>query len=163
MTKKSEFEKLLSETKLEINEVLDEKYSNENVSQIKQFDNIVLNQEDIDEEVSEDQLEWYRPGIQISILNKLKKIKRDYDFKEGAIDLHGENIKTAQLNINQHLEKCFYNNIRQILIITGKGTESISPLKKLVFVMLKKCPIVEAFCLATNHGGNGAFYVQIKN
>ena len=40
MTKKSEFEKLLSETKLEINEVLDEKYSSENVSQIKQFDNI---------------------------------------------------------------------------------------------------------------------------
>ena len=34
MTKKSEFEKLLSETKLEINEVLDEKYSSENVSQL---------------------------------------------------------------------------------------------------------------------------------
>ena len=61
------------------------------------------------------------------------------------------------------MEKCFISGIKQILIITGKGTAEISPLKKLVFMMLKKYSIVEAFCLATNHGGSGAFYVQIKN
>ncbi len=163
MSKKSEFEKLLAETELEMDDILQEKCSEDNISQKGKFNVININQIEFDKEVVEEPLEWYRPGIQISVLNKLKKIKRSYDFREGKIDLHGETINSAQLNINQHIEKCFINGIKQILIITGKGTDEISPLKKLVFMMLKKYSIVEAFCLATNHGGSGAFYVQIKN
>ncbi len=163
MSKKSEFEKLLAETELEMDDILQEKCSEDNISQKGKFNVININQIEFDKEVVEEPLEWYRPGIQISVLNKLKKIKRSYDFREGKIDLHGETINSAQLNINRHMEKCFISGIKQILIITGKGTAEISPLKKLVFIMLKKYSIVEAFCLATNHGGSGAFYVQIKN
>ena len=164
MDKNNEFKKLLSEMEISVDDILNEKSLYDNTSQKKEFTPVSIKQEELEDEMHDNVLEFKNQGVQQGILNKLKRIKRDYDFKEGRIDLHGENIQTAQLKINNHLKKCFNNNIRYLLIITGKGaSQKISPLKKLVFVMLRKYSIVNAFCSANNHGGSGAFYVQIKN
>ena len=164
MDKNNEFKKLLSEMEISVDDILNEKSLCDNTTQKKEFTPVSIKREELEDEMHDDVLEFKNQGVQQSILNKLKRIKRDYDFKEGRIDLHGETIQTAQLKINNHLKKCFDKNIRYLLIITGKGTsQKISPLKKLVFVMLRKYSIVDAFCGANNHGGSGAFYVQIKN
>ena len=174
----SEFEKLLDETGINVDEVLSQKGLLENSILKKGFKPVYLGEEELREELPDIILEYKGQGIQQYILDKLMRTRRNYNFKEGRIDLHGETIQTAQIKINTHLEKCYKMSIKHLLIITGKGARNqtlykgveirqkgdiLSPLKILVFIMLRKFSIVEAACYAKNHGGNGAFYVQIKN
>ena len=162
--KLSEFEKLFAKTGINIDEVLSQKGLLEDPILKKEFKPIYLDKEELREETFNIAVGYKGQGVQQNILDKLMKTKRNYEFKEGRIDLHGENTKTAQTKINTHLEKCYKMGIKNLLIITGKGSaETLSPLKKLVFVMLKKSSIVEAVCYAKNHGGTGAFYVRIRN
>ncbi|MEC9205597.1 MAG: Smr/MutS family protein [Pseudomonadota bacterium] len=162
--KLSEFKKLLDESGINIDEVLSQKGLIKNSILKKEFKPVYLNEEELQQELPDIITGYKNQGVQQNILEKLMKTKRNYNFKEGEIDLHGETVQTAQMKINNHIEKCYKMNINYLLIITGKGSsETLSPLKKLVFIMLKKFLIVEAVCYAKNHGGSGAFYVQIKN
>ena len=111
MDKNNEFKKLLSEMEISVDDILNEKSLYDNTSQKKEFTPVSIKQEELEDEMYDDVLEFKNQGVQQGILNKLKRIKRDYDFKEGRVDLHGENIQTAQLKINNHLKKCFNNNI----------------------------------------------------
>jgi len=159
-----EFEKLLAKEGIDINDALEKKDLFEIPFSKKELEPVNVSKEELQQNLSDDSSEFKNQGIQQNVLDKLIKIKRTYEFNQGEIDLHGENIQTAQMKINEHLKKCYIKNIKYLLIITGKGSEGkTSPLRKLVCIMLKKFPIVEAFCYAKNHGGYGAFYVQIKN
>ena len=40
------------------------------------------------------------------------------------IDLHGYTLEEANIKINEFIEKCFFNNVKKINIITGKGLRS---------------------------------------
>ena len=102
MDKNNEFKKLLSEMEISVDDILNEKSLYDNTSQKKEFTPVSIKQEELEDEMHDDVLEFKNQGVQQGILNKLKRIKRDYDFKEGRIDLHGENIQTAQLKINNH-------------------------------------------------------------
>ena len=41
-----------------------------------------------------------------------------------SIDLHGYTLDQANQTINQFIEKCYYENVTRINIITGKGLSS---------------------------------------
>ena len=41
-----------------------------------------------------------------------------------TIDLHGLSLENANKVINDFINKCFYNNINRIIVVTGKGLRS---------------------------------------
>ena len=57
--------------------------------------------------------------------NKDKEIQKDQkNFKKKSIDLHGYTLENANKAINDFVNKCYLEGIRNIKIITGKGSRS---------------------------------------
>ena len=105
-------------------------------------------------------------GISASQADKLKKGKIR---PERTIDLHGFTQLRAHSYINEELIKCHRNNIRSILIITGKkfgkmGAEGV--LKKEVPKWLNLSPLKEIILMTSwatpRDGGEGALYVLLR-
>ena len=66
-------------------------------------------------------------------LFKKGKIKPD-----GVIDLHGYSLKVGKQNLESYILKSYENNLRNILVITGKGLNNQGVLKKEVPVWLEE-------------------------
>ena len=95
---------------------------------------------------------------------------------ERQIDLHGLNRDEAQDALAQFITKAFQQNIRMLLVITGKGATSINPehwmedkrgiLKEKLPQWLKLSPLNEMVLqhheARPRHGGAGAFYVYLR-
>ena len=105
-------------------------------------------------------------GISASQAEKLKKGKIR---PERTIDLHGFTQFRAHSYINDEIIKCYKNNIRSILIITGKkfgkmGAEGV--LKKEVPKWLNLSPLKEVILMTSwatpRDGGEGALYVLLR-
>ena len=105
-------------------------------------------------------------GISASQAEKLKKGKIR---PERTIDLHGFTQFRAHSYINDEIIKCYKNNIRSILIITGKkfgkmGAEGV--LKKEVPKWLNLSPLKEIILMTSwatpRDGGEGALYVLLR-
>ena len=105
-------------------------------------------------------------GISASQADKLKKGKIR---PERTIDLHGFTQFRAHSYINDEIIKCYKNNIRSILIITGKkfgktGAEGV--LKKEVPKWLNLSPLKEIILMTSwatpRDGGEGALYVLLR-
>ena len=105
-------------------------------------------------------------GISASQAEKLKKGKIR---PERTIDLHGFTQFRAHSYINDEIIKCYKNNIRSILIITGKkfgkmGAEGV--LKKEVPKWLNLSPLKEVVLMTSwatpRDGGEGALYVLLR-
>jgi DNA-nicking Smr family endonuclease len=57
--------------------------------------------------------------------NKDKEIQKDQkNFKKKSIDLHGYTLENANKAINDFVNKCYLEGIRNIKVITGKGSRS---------------------------------------
>jgi len=57
--------------------------------------------------------------------NKDKEIQKDQkNFKKKSIDLHGYTLENAYKAINDFVNKCYLEGIRNIKVITGKGSRS---------------------------------------
>jgi len=57
--------------------------------------------------------------------NKDKEIQKDQkNFKKKSIDLHGYTLENANKAINDFVNKCYLEEIRNIKVITGKGSRS---------------------------------------
>ena len=67
---------------------------------------------------------------------KKGKIKPD-----GIIDLHGYSLKTGKIKLESYIFKCYENNLRNILIITGKGSKNLGVLKKEVPIWLENSEV----------------------
>ena len=86
---------------------------------------------------------------------------------DGILDLHGYTLYSGKLILNKYIINCYEKNIRNILIITGKGNNNKGALKEEVPKWLNEKILKRYlinFDLAPKHfGGEGALLVRIKN
>ena len=111
------------------------------------------------------------PNKDINFFEKKRELNR-------TIDLHGQSLDQANINIQKFINKCYQESINKIIIVTGKGLHSknendpfvskdLSILKYSVpeFIknnkdlMTKINNIQEA---DIKDGGSGAFYIYLK-
>ncbi|MDC1375887.1 Smr/MutS family protein, partial [bacterium] len=76
-------------------------------------------------------------------------------------------LKTGKIKLESYILKSFENNLRNIIIITGKGLKNLGALKKEVPLWLEDQEI-KKFLIGyetapNNFGGEGALLVRIKN
>ena len=103
-------------------------------------------------------------------LRQAENLKRGKLKPEIIIDLHGYTAIQAKDHIRKIVYEAYTNNIRCLLVITGKkfgpqGAEGI--LKKEVPGWLNTSPLREMVLMTSwatsQHGGEGALYVLLKN
>ena len=86
---------------------------------------------------------------------------------EGVIDLHGYRLHNARIVLQKYILNAYEKNIRNILIITGKGYNNKGILKKEVPLWLNDQNLMSLlvnFEIAPKEfGGDGALLVKIKN
>ena len=107
-----------------------------------------------------------------SVLKK-NKFNRSKNFNKNKLepniilDLHGYTLYSAKLSLQKFISNCYEKNIRNILIITGKGQNNNGALKEEVPKWLTDKffgKYIISFILAPRHlGGEGALLVKIKN
>ena len=109
--------------------------------------------------------EYKRNGVQDYVLNRLKK--KNVSDISCEIDLHGETVKDAIIELDNFFSNSFENNIEFIKIICGKGTNSVDNVPKIKITTqayIKKSLIVNAACTARDkEGGVGVIKVKLKN
>ena len=100
-------------------------------------------------------------------LNRNKKFKNKKFEPDMILDLHGHTLYSSKLVLNKFIFNCYEKNIRDILIITGKGQNNKGALKEEVPKWLSDKfinKIIVNFNVAPKHyGGDGALLVRIKN
>jgi len=108
-------------------------------------------------------LTYLRPGIQQSVLRKLRR--GQYSIG-GSLDLHGMTVDEARAAISVFLAEQRLGPRRCVRIVHGKGNRSAHRgpvLKRMVNRWLPQRDDVLAFCSALPHdGGTGAVYVLLK-
>jgi DNA-nicking Smr family endonuclease len=108
-------------------------------------------------------LSYTQPGVQHSVLKKLKSGK--YSI-QSEIDLHGLTVEEARSELSDFLKEAQQRRHLCIRVIHGKGRKNIERaprLKPAVNQWLQRNSRVLAFCSARNNdGGTGAVYVLLK-
>lgn len=108
-------------------------------------------------------ISFHRPGIQLSVLRKLKR--GQYRIT-ATLDLHGLNAKEAYKTVTLFLNSARNENKQCVLVIHGKGKRSNNEgpvLKPLLAKWLTQRDDILAFCSARlNDGGSGALYVLLR-
>jgi DNA-nicking Smr family endonuclease len=110
-----------------------------------------------------EELSFCRPGLQHSVLKKLRRGQ----YSVGAeLDLHGMRVAEARQALSLFLHHALANNIKVVRIIHGKGNGSLNKqpvLKGKVNHWLQQRIEVLAFCSARPvDGGTGAIYVLLR-
>ena len=99
--------------------------------------------------------------------NSPKNFKRKELEPDMVLDLHGQTLYSAKLLLNAFISNCYEKNIRNILIITGKGQNNKGVLKeevpKLLNDKLLSKFLVNFNIAPKNFGGEGALLVRLKN
>ena len=96
-----------------------------------------------------------------------------------TIDLHGFSLENANKTISEYIERCFFDNVKRLVVVTGKGLRSnteknpyvskdLSILKHSVpeFIKsnLKLMKLIKEIKIAKEEeGGSGAFIIYLKN
>ena len=110
--------------------------------------------------------------------NKDFKNKNIKTFKTKSIDLHGYTLDEANKTIEAFINKCFYEKVNKLIVVTGKGLHSqierdpyvskeLGILKYSVpeFISNNKSLmniINEITDAKIEDGGSGAFYIYLK-
>ena len=102
-----------------------------------------------------------------------KSLKRTRNFKKKKLepdmilDLHGHTLYSSKLLLHKFILNCYEKNIRNLLIITGKGQNNKGALKEEVPKWLRNKFLnkflVNINVAPKNFGGEGALFVRIKN
>ncbi|MEQ1486215.1 Smr/MutS family protein [Methyloglobulus sp.] len=124
-------------------------------------------QHDINSEIDnvshEETLRFTAPGIQNSVLAKLRK---GFFGVQAEMDLHGLNGEAAKQQLLEFLHESVSAGYRCVHIIHGKGYRSSDNhpvLKNHINRWLRQHKDVQAFCSASQkQGGAGAVYVLLK-
>jgi DNA-nicking Smr family endonuclease len=110
-----------------------------------------------------EELVYLRPGMQHSVLRKLR---RGHYSVRAELDLHGLFVAQARQAIGEFLRQCQQRDLTCVRIIHGKGYGSWQKqpvLKTKLNHWLRQHGAVLAFCSARAvDGGTGAVYVLIK-
>ena len=109
-----------------------------------------------------------KPNLTFRLDNKIKKqIKSNRLNFDSIIDLHGKTEVQAHESIKNFIKDCYFNNLKSIIIVTGKGTNSKGKLKLKTPLWLKSEDlskyVVGFEIMPHNKGGEGALFVQLKN
>ena len=100
-------------------------------------------------------------------LNSFKNFKKRKLEPDKILDLHGYTLSSAKLLLQKFISNCYEKNIRNILIVTGKGQNNKGALKEEVPKWLSDKffnKYLVNFNVAPRHcGGEGALLVRIKN
>ncbi len=111
-----------------------------------------------------DELVFRRPGVQESVLRKLR---RGQYRVQAEIDLHGLTVVEAKQELRTFMIEALKRGSRCVRIVHGKGLRSghRGPvLKNAVNSVLKRTGAVVAFVSARQvDGGTGAVYVLLNN
>ena len=99
--------------------------------------------------------------------NSLKSLKKKKLEPDTILDLHGQTLYSAKLLLHKFMSNCYEKNIRNILIITGKGQNNRGVLKEEVPKWLNDTllnKLIISFNVAPKHfGGEGALLIRLKN
>tara|TARA_Y100001970_G_scaffold248207_1_gene317561 strand:- start:1116 stop:1541 length:426 start_codon:yes stop_codon:yes gene_type:complete len=116
-----------------------------------------------------------------SIENKDRDLKNPYEVtkKIKQLDLHGCSLSEANNKVKNFINKSYEENIRKLLIVTGKGLRSKAPkdpyrskdmsiLKNSVPYFIKNDneisrKIIKISKAEQEDGGDGALYILLKN
>ena len=109
-----------------------------------------------------------KPSANLSLDSRTKKqIKSKKLVFDSIIDLHGKTEEQAYKIIKNFIINSYLNNFKNIIIITGKGTNSQGKLKLKTPLWLRSKELsryVVGFTnLPNNRGGEGALFVKLKN
>lgn len=108
-------------------------------------------------------LDFKRPGVQHGVYRKLKQGKYPMDAR---LDLHRMTVEIARDELFQFIREALAYDLRNVLLVPGRGNHSNSQeaiLKSYVNKWLPEFEEVQAFCSAVPaHGGTGAVYVMLK-
>lgn len=109
-----------------------------------------------------------KPNINFSLDSKTKKQINNKNLAFDAIvDLHGKTEIQAYGIILDFIKNCYLNNYKNIIIITGKGKNSIGKLKLKTPSWLKSKElskfVVGFDTMPSSKGGEGALFVKLKN
>ncbi|HBC58673.1 MAG TPA: DNA mismatch repair protein MutS [Gammaproteobacteria bacterium] len=119
---------------------------------------------DFDSIENGDQLQFARPGFQIS---RLRKLKRGCYSVEAELDLHGLTVQQAQHETAKFIQNSRKAGFKCVRIIHGKGNRSkgnIPKIKQNLDRWLRQWDAVLAYSSArTYDGGTGALYVLLRN
>ena len=109
-----------------------------------------------------------KPSVNFILDSKIKKqIKSNKLNFDAIIDLHGKTEIQAHELIKNFIKECYFNNFKNIMIVTGKGSNSKGKLKLKTPTWLKSEDlskyVVGFETMPHNKGGEGALFVQLKN
>ena len=109
-----------------------------------------------------------KPNVTFTLNSKIKKqIKSNRLNFDAIIDLHGKTEVQAHESIKNFIKDCYFNSLKNIIIVTGKGTNSKGKLKLKTPLWLKSEDlskyVVGFETMPHNKGGEGALFVQLKN
>jgi DNA-nicking Smr family endonuclease len=108
-------------------------------------------------------LEFKRPSVQHGVFRRLKQGKYSMDAR---LDLHRLTVEQARDEVFGFIREAVAYDLRNIMIVPGRGTHSNAPeaiLKSYVNKWLPEFEEVQAFCSAVPaHGGTGAVYIMLK-
>ena len=109
-----------------------------------------------------------KPNVTFTLDSKIKKqIKSNRLNFDAIIDLHGKTEIQAHELIKNFIKDCYFNNFKNIVIITGKGPNNKGKLKLKTPLWLKSDVlskyVVGFETMPHNKGGEGALFVQLKN
>ena len=100
-------------------------------------------------------------------LNSFKNFRKKKIEPDISLDLHGYRLYSAKLLLQRFISNCYEKNIRNILIITGKGQFNKGLLKQEVPKWLNdynlKKLIISFDIAPKNFGGEGALLIKIRN
>ena len=110
--------------------------------------------------------------------NKDLETKKKNTYKTKSIDLHGYTLENANQTLEKLIKDCYENEVRKLIVVTGKGIHSnnqqnpyvskeLSILKYSVPEFLRNNPdlmkIIDSIQDANiEDGGAGAFYIYLK-
>jgi DNA-nicking Smr family endonuclease len=122
------------------------------------------------------------PALNIFDRKAARKLRQGHFEIEARIDLHGMRQIEAHSALRRFLFSCHSRGLRWVLVITGKGisqrrreeesfgfgySEERGVLKRNVPIWLAepelRAIVVSYTTAATQHGGEGALYVQLRN
>ena len=97
----------------------------------------------------------------------IKEIKTGKFKVQSKLDLHGYRLKEAETLFFDFLRKCFNSNKRNILVISGKGEHGKGKIKLNIPIWIASpslSHLIHFYSFAApKDGGNGAFYIRLRN
>ncbi|MDH3282797.1 MAG: Smr/MutS family endonuclease [Gammaproteobacteria bacterium] len=134
-----------------------------NLDQRAVMDSLATGSDDPEETETGDELVWLRPGVQRSVLRKLRR--GDFVVTR-ELDLHGHRVASARTALSDFIRQARFEDQRCVRIIHGKGLRSPGKtpvLKAKVFGWLRRRRDVLAITTARpSDGGTGAVYVILS-